>query len=309
MNSGIISAVHVDVGSRELGELIADYREAIASQQEMLLADLGEKLSSLLIKPIRDKFTGADKLFIVPSKALHYIPFASLPISPDRFMVQDFTISILPNASSLFFMEKEVTHDRGKIFAMGNPERESPALSLKFAEYEVKSISKNFSQSTLLTGKDARESVIKERDLIDTGIIHIAVHGRYNARQPLKSALLLAKDHKNDGNLETFEIFSLTMNPRLVVLSACQSGIGKVEGGDEVQGLNRAFLYAGAGAVVASLWSVSDESTYKLMEYFYANFNSKPAAEALKDAQLRLMKEYPTPYYWAPFYMTGGMGK
>lgn len=99
------------------------------------------------------------------------------------------------------------------------------------------------------------------------------------------------------------------MNPRLVVLSACQSGIGRVEGGDEVQGLNRAFIYAGAGGVVASLWSVSDRSTFELMDYFYGGLGAKSPAEALREAQIKLMKEYPSPYYWAPFYLTGGISE
>lgn len=306
MNEGNIFAISVDVGSKELGDLIGDYREAIASQQEMLFADLGKQLSNLLISPIMGRLEGADKLFIVPSGSLHYLPFSSLPLTQDRFLVQDYTITILPNASSLFFLDKEVTPDKESLLAMGNPQREKKELSLEFAEQEVKTISRNFSRSNILTGIDARESVLKETDLIDTGIIHIAAHGQYNARDPLKSALLLTKDQKNDGNFETFEIFSLNINPRLVVLSACQSGIGKVEGGDEVQSLNRAFLYAGAGGVMASLWNVSDQSTYRLMEYFYDNLRSKSPATALKEAQIKLMKAYPSPYYWAPFYLTGG---
>jgi len=309
INNGAISAAFVGTGSKEVGELVADYREAIASQQDMLVADLGDQLSELLIKPVLNKLNYAEKLFIVPSRSLHHLPFSSLPLSNERFLVQDYIITILPNASSLFFMDKAVTPDRKTIFAMGNPERVKKELNLEFAEIEVKSISKNFPHKTTLTGKDAKETVIKERDLVNTGVVHIAAHGKYFASQPLKSALLLAKDGKNDGNLETFEIFSLRMNPRLVVLSACQSGIGRVEGGDEVQGLNRAFIYAGAGGVVASLWSVSDRSTFELMDYFYGGLGAKSPAEALREAQIKLMKEYPSPYYWAPFYLTGGISE
>jgi CHAT domain-containing protein len=74
-----------------------------------------------------------------------------------------------------------------------------------------------------------------------------------------------------------------------------------------VQGLNRAFLYAGSGGVVSSLWSVSDRSTYKFMEAFYTLLRTRPAAEALKEAQIQLMKEDPMPFHWAAFYLTGGM--
>jgi CHAT domain-containing protein len=307
LKDGRISAASIKAGSSELGELVADYRQAVASNRETRISDLGQRLSNLLIKPLLERLQGADKLYIVPSKSLHYLSFSSLPLSKERFLVQDFTISILPSASSLFFMDKTVTHERGTLFALGNPERDHPAMDLKYAEEEVLSISRHFPRSVVLTGKDARESALKERDLIDTGIIHFAGHGHYNEKSPLKSAVLLARDQANDGNLETIEIFSLTMNPRLVVLSACKTGIGSVEGGDEVQSLNRAFLYAGAGSVMASLWNVSDQSTYLLMKKFYEALHRKSAAHALREAQILVMKSYPSPFYWAAFYLTGGI--
>ena len=307
LSNGEISAVSVQAPSKDLSGLIADYRRAISSQKEKSIADLGKKLTGLLITPTKDKIAGSERLLIVPSGTLHYLPFSSLPVSEDRFLVQDHAIIILPNASSIFFLDKKVTTDRETLFAMGNPAREKTHQSLPYAEKEVQNIARGFSRGTVLIGTEATESKIKDQNLGDTGIIHVAAHGEYNAGQPLKSALLLAKDQSNDGNLETYEVFALNINPRLVVLSACQSGLGKVEGGDEVQGLNRAFLYAGAGGVLASLWSVADEQTYKLMEYFYGNLASQMPADALRGAQLKLMKEYPSPFYWAPFYLTGGL--
>ncbi|MFC1825119.1 CHAT domain-containing protein [Thermodesulfobacteriota bacterium] len=309
MKKGRISASSVSIGAEELGRLIAEYREAIASRQETLRANLGEKLADILIEPISAELERAEKLYIIPSNALHYLPFSSLPLDRERFLVQRYSISILPNASSIFYLDKQITDDRDSIFALGNPKRDQGEVDLEFAEAEVKSISRGFSRKTVLTGKDASEGVIKTKDLTDTGVVHIAAHGTYNSDYPLKSALLLTRDKDNDGNLETFEIYSLSMNPRLVILSACQSGIGRVEGGDEVQSLNRAFLYAGAGGVIASLWNVSDESTFKLMEYLYENMQTKPVAVALQEAQLRLMEDFKSPFYWAPFYMTGGVAR
>lgn len=301
-----ITAVAADAGSAELAQLVQDYRDAIASRQETLRLDLGKNLSAVLLDPIKDKLVSADKLLVVPSGPIHYLPFSSLPLAGNRFLVQDYAISILPNASSLFYLDKEITANKDRILALGNPKREKKGLELEFAEQEIKAISRNFPRKTVLTGDQATESWIKEKNLLDTAIVHFAAHGRYNARDPLKSAILLANDPREDGDLETFEIYSLTMNSRLVVLSACQSGLGKLGGGDEVQSLNRAFLYAGAGGVVASLWKVSDESTYKLMQYFYDDL-PKGAALALKNAQLKLMRDYPSPYFWAPFYLTGKM--
>ncbi len=307
LSHGTVSALRLDAGSREIGERVADYRHAVATQQETDIAAAGKRLSTLLIEPLLERLSGIEQIYIVPSLSLHYLPFSSLPLPDGRFLLEAYGLSVLPNGSSLFFLDKQVSGDRGSILALGNPQRKGPEPPLPYAEEEVLRISTNFSVNTVRTGKEARESLLKDGDWTGTGIIHIAAHGRFNPAEPLKSALLLAGDEKYEGDLETFEVFSLRINPRLVVISACESGIGKLEGGDEVQGLNRAFLYAGAGGVVSSLWNVPDQSTYRLMEHFYELLRSRPAAEALRQAQIRLKKEYPSPFCWAPFYLTGGM--
>ena len=305
----LIAAISVDADADTLTGLAIDYRQAVAKNDAAHISELGMKLYNFLIAPVRDKLSKTERLFIVPSKALHYLPFSSLPGPGQRFLVEDFAISIIPNASCLFFLDKVVSTDRERILAVGNPQRKEAGLALKFAEDEVKIISRNFSKSVVLTGKDATESFFKKKDIIDTGIIHIAAHGIYYVDDPLKSAILLAEDEEDDGNLETFEIFALTMNPRLVVLSACQSGIGEVESGDEIQSLNRAFLYAGAGAVMASLWNVDDKATAVLMEKFYKYLEKTGNAQALRLAQTELVKNptYKSPYYWAAFYLVGGL--
>ncbi|MCF8063561.1 MAG: CHAT domain-containing protein, partial [Deltaproteobacteria bacterium] len=211
-----------------------------------------------------------------------------------------------PNGSRLFFLDKEVTDDTDHLLALGNPERKGGGANLVFAEKEVASIAGRFSRPEVRIGAEATESALKQSDLLGRGVLHIAAHGRYDRKEPLKSALLLAPDGEDDGDLEMVEVFSLRMNPRLVVLSACESGIGTLDGGDEVQGMNRAFLYAGAGGVLASLWSVSDESTYLLMERFYRALEERPATEALRAAQLQVMETFPAPFHWGAFYLTGG---
>ena len=292
-------------GEDELSGLVSDYREAVAGRQALLVEDLGKALSRILLDPVKERIQGVDRLFIVPSRALHYLPFSTLPVSKGRYLVQDHTLSILPNASSLFFLDKEVTDDTERLMAMGNPARSDGAADLAHAEKEVASIAGYFSRPEVRTGIDATETALKGEELVGRGVVHIAAHGRYDRREPLKSALLLAPDGENDGNMEMVEVFGLRMNPRLVVLSACESGIGSLEGGDEVQGLNRAFLYAGAGSVLASLWSVSDESTYRLMDRFYRELARAPAAEALRRAQLGVMERFPEPFHWGAFYLTG----
>ncbi len=308
MDRGDISAVAVKIDRDALSGLVTDYRLAIADRRDGRVRELGTRLARILIRPFEERIRGAERLVIVPSRTLHHLPFATLPTAGGRYLVQERTLNILPNASSLYFLNKEVTDDRHHLLAVGNPKREDGAADLAFAEKEVVSIAGHFERPDVRTGAEATETALKQMDLVGRGVVHIAAHGRFDRKEPLKSALLLATDDRNDGDLEMVEVFSLRMNPRLVVLSACESGIGSLEGGDEVQGLNRAFLYAGAGGVLASLWSVSDESTYRLMGHFYEALKEKPATEALREAQLRVMKRHPEPFHWGAFYLTGVEG-
>jgi len=303
-----ISATSGEMGADDLSNTVTEYREAVAARRALPVEELGKVLSALLLDPVREWIEGADRLFIVPSRALHHLPFSTLPVARDRYLVQDHTIRMLPNASSLLYLDKEVTDDTERILAMGNPARSDGSADLVFAEKEVSAVAGRFPRPEVRTGADATESALKEGELVGRGVLHIAAHGHYDRREPLKSALLLSPDGKNDGNMEVVEVFALRMNPRLVVLSACESGIGSLEGGDEMQGLNRAFLYAGAGGVLASLWSVSDESTYHLMDRFYRELAERPAAEALQRAQLDVMESYPEPFHWGAFYLTGSVG-
>jgi CHAT domain-containing protein len=101
------------------------------------------------------------------------------------------------------------------------------------------------------------------------------------------------------------EVFELSLNSNLVTLSACETGLGNIDRGDELQGLSRAFIYAGSASVIVSLWSVADYQTSILMSEFYARLKDHPAGEALALAQRDLMKQFPQPFFWAPFILIG----
>ena len=120
-----------------------------------------------------------------------------------------------------------------------------------------------------------------------------------------RSLAELAKDDEADGNFEVNEVFSLDIKADLVTLSACQTGLGEITGGDELVGLNRAFIYAGTHAIVSSLWRVSDISTAVLIKHFYRNYTSASKSESLRKAQLQVKRLYPHPSYWAGFNLTG----
>ncbi|MFQ5717341.1 MAG: CHAT domain-containing protein, partial [Nitrospinales bacterium] len=211
-----------------------------------------------------------------------------------------------PSASVLKFTFGRKYYKDGivKVLALGNPDLENLNYDLPLAEMEAKAIKWDFPQVDILTGEAAKESWLKDH-INDYQIIHIASHGEFDTVNPLFSALKLTRDGSEDGNFEVNEVFSLTINADLVTLSACQTGLGKITGGDELVGLNRAFIYAGTHAIVSSLWRVSDVSTSVLIKHFYRTYAQEPKAESLRKAQLLVKKFYPHPGYWSGFNLTG----
>jgi CHAT domain-containing protein/predicted negative regulator of RcsB-dependent stress response len=166
---------------------------------------------------------------------------------------------------------------------------------------------------------DASEENIEARDITKYRILHIATHGLLNAERPQFTGLVLSLigNKSEDGFLRTDEVFNLRLGSPLVMLSACETGLGKEKRGEGVMGLTRAFMYAGAPTVGVSLWSVADRSTADLMADFYkrllvstsgsASPTGMSASSAMRDAQLAMIagKRYSAPFYWAPFVLVG----
>ena len=179
---------------------------------------------------------------------------------------------------------------------------------------EIGKIAKsNGSQADLWIDLNASEDNLRSRDVTNYRIIHVATHGLLDAERPQFTGVVLSLvgNKDNDGFLRTDEIFNLRLGAPLVMLSACETGLGKEKRGEGVIGLTRAFMYAGAPTVGVSLWSVADKSTADLMADFYrrllgpASSNSAPVA--MRAAQLGLIsgKKYSAPFYWAPFVIVG----
>jgi hypothetical protein len=159
-----------------------------------------------------------------------------------------------------------------------------------------------------------RHEASERRALQESGsyrYVHIATHGILDDHKPLYSGLAFsptAATNEPDGDwfLQAFEIFGMDLRASLVTLSACQTGLGKLERGEGVVGLTRAFFYAGAPSVVVSLWSVADEPTAEFMELFYSQLRSGATkGHALAQARREMMRRHPDPYYWAPFILQG----
>jgi CHAT domain-containing protein len=166
----------------------------------------------------------------------------------------------------------------------------------------------------VLVGSDATETAFKAEPLQDFKIIHLAAHGFADTQFPERSGLVLGVDSNShdDGLLQVREILRLRFNADLVVLSACNTGVGKLQGEEGVTNLVEAFLVSGAKAVVASLWSADDTYTFDLMERFYTHIaEGQDKAAALRQAKLDLLAKFGRqvpPYYWGAFVLTGDGG-
>jgi len=193
------------------------------------------------------------------------------------------------------------------------------------SESEVKSIFNEFDKENFKTKvelkENASESRIKSGELENYKYIHFATHGFVNSEKPELSGLLLAQvadstNEQNDGILYSGEIYNLKLNADLVVLSACETGLGKIKKGEGIIGLTRALLYAGAKNLMVSLWQVSDQSTSDLMISFYKNLldeksarltNQVRYAPLLQQAKLKMIGDakFAHPFYWSPFILIG----
>ena len=262
-----------------------------------------ELYDKLLAEPL-EGLGEVKALGIIPNGSLHYLSFATLSDGRD-FLVDRQQLFYLPAASVLrYTLSRRQAGKKLKVLAIGNPNLGDRSLDLPFAEREAGTLRWNYPDVTLLTRERATESWVREH-ISEFGIIHLASHGEFDPVNPLFSAIRLAPDQKSDGKLQADEIFGLKINADLVVLSACQTGLGDVRSGDDVVGMNRAFIFAGTHSLMSSLWRVSDVSTAILMKQFYREYARGDKAASLRKAMLHVKNRYPHPGYWGAFVLTG----
>lgn len=244
-----------------------------------------------LIEPLRP-YLRQRRLVIIPHGVLHALPFAALHDGA-RSLIDDFTITVAPSAA---------------VFALCSQRSASPypqvllvAAEPEAARQEMASVARDAPSAVVLEGAAATLDEVK-RAAAASRLIHIATHGVFRADNPYFSALQLA-----DGRLNVIDIYNLRLRADVVVLSGCGAALGDLAGGDELIGLTRAFLYAGARTVIASLWDVDDATTAEFMRRFYHHWRSGAvsAATALNAAQRDFRERYPHPFFWAPFQVLG----
>lgn len=266
-------------------------------------------------------------LVIIPDGKMSTIPFEvlvtskvkpSTPFNKYPYLIKK--LGIIYSYSATLFLQSKTSKPASnpmKDILLMAPVKFAQMSDLPASEHEVNQIkalfSKNNKTSQLYLKTDAQEQQIKSPTLKNYHYVHLATHGKVNEKHPELSRVFLTKDSKNDGSLYFGEIYNLELNARLVALSACETGLGKLSKGEGIIGLSRALLYAGAKSVLVSLWSVADNSTSQLMVYFYEYLLAgKNKYEALRLAKLKLIEtgknyqEKPIePFYWAPFVLIG----
>jgi CHAT domain-containing protein len=299
-----VQVVRLPIPRDQVVASVRAFRRGIEGQAPLPDAQtLATTLHDQLWAPVRPHVT-TGRVVVVPHDVLHYLPFGALRSPQGRWLVEDYTISTLPSASVLKFLEaKRTAVGTGTVLAIGNPEL-GAALNLRYAEREARVVAEHYPGANVLVRQDATETRAKAL-AGGSRLIHFATHGELDERDPLASGLLLTPGGSDDGRLEVREIFGLDLSAWLVVLSACETGLGALNTGDELIGLQRAFLYAGTPAVITTLWKVDDRASYTLMREFYDRLEKADPALSLQAAQRAAMKEFPHPFAWAGFGLTG----
>jgi CHAT domain-containing protein/Tfp pilus assembly protein PilF len=292
------------IDRRDLVRKIGVLRESVLQPEEKeKFSNLSQELYKLLIEPALPHIRGRE-LLIVPHDVLHYLPFHALLSSEEKYLIQDYPVYYLSSASLMQFTREKRRASRESALVLGNPSLGDPAYDLRFAEREAKEVAVVYPKSAVYLKEEAsKPRAVSFSPKFE--MLHFAVHAEFNEDDPLSSALLLAPEGGGDGRLRVEEIFSLNLNADMVVLSACETGLGKISNGDEIIGLTRAFIYAGTPSIVTTLWKVNDRSSYELMREFYSHLKSLKKSEALRQAQLKTMKDFPEPFYWAAYQLTG----
>ncbi|MBD1938754.1 CHAT domain-containing tetratricopeptide repeat protein [Microcoleus sp. FACHB-68] len=275
-----------------------------------------KELHQLLIQPIADVLPTEPNshVIFIPHQELFRVPFPALMDSEGKYLVEKHTILTAPSIQML-----ELTHQQRQnvsrsgqgALVVGNPSPMPAGFSPLFgAEKEAKQVAQLLNTQPLI-GSGATEPAVLQQ-LSNARIIHLATHGIFNEQQPLEGAIALAaagNNSQNNGLLTAEEIFNLDrrLNAELLVLSACNTGRGKITG-DGVIGLSRSFITAGIPSVIVSLWAVPDAPTAELMTEFYTNLYQKKLdkAQALRQAMLKMMEKHRNnPRAWAAFTLIG----
>ncbi|MBP8980225.1 MAG: CHAT domain-containing protein [Syntrophobacterales bacterium] len=290
-----IRAHTVPARKNDLVEKARKWRGKLTERQNS--EELARYFYEKLIAPVAESIT-RNQVIIIPHDVLHYLPFQAIQ-DGNTYLIEKYALSYAPSATALKIAERKKSTGNKKILIMGNPTQD-----LKFAEEEAKKIAAIWPDATLLTGKQASIDFLRQQGG-RFEYLHFATHGIYDDEHPLNSGIIFGELAKRQNILTAAELFSTQWQASLVTLSACETGLSRQKRGDELIGLQRALMFAGARTILSSLWSIDDMATGFLMTSFYRHLSKMPKNKALKQAQLETMKQFPDPYYWASFNLAG----
>jgi CHAT domain-containing protein len=294
---------------------------------------LAYQIYQQVVEPLVPLFgKNTKRLIISPDGFLSLIPFESLienlPAASSGFknldyLVKKYDISYVPSATIWLRQPQQKVHHQQQ-FAGYAPSYESMVLAsnrmrpgtkithLKYTRDEVKTASEYFKGKNYL-GNEATEAAFKQQ-VNESSILHLALHGMVDDQNPMRSALVFSSPNEDseDGFLYAYELFNLQINADLVVLSACNTGYGKLNKGEGVMSLSRAFAQAGSRSLVMSLWNANDQVTSVIMNYFYQGLkHGMNKDEALSRAKIKYLQEADPllahPFYWSAFVANGDM--
>ena len=316
------------VGKNRIDALVTAYRKAVEAKQ--LGRKEGSELYNALLQPI-PALQRKKVLVIVRDGPLYFVPFDSLVDPAGRYVVESHTVVYAPSATAytLLARQRERPHKfLHQLLAVGGVPYNSVELkrvsllagfdasdtsTIPGSKHEVLAAATAIHDpsDTLLIGSKATKYSFEHEDLAQYRLIHLSVHGFADLAHPTHSALVLLSDPSanEDGLLDASEIVQLRIKANLVILSACDTAVGPVEGEEGISTIARAFLLAGAKSVISTLWSIDDTYSYTLMKLFYTHLASGvPAAYALAEAKRDMLRTWGSravPYYWAGFIFEG----
>lgn len=308
---------------RSIAKLVSDYRVAV--QRRTNAKTEARKLYDALLAPIPNR-EGKEIYNIVADGCLNLLPFDALINERNQYILESHIVSFVPSSTTLYLLRSKplAAKNIGALLAVGNVPyaqdqsstdgtRAGPrsrALINSKPEIDVAASAIKNSENVMLDGRSATETNLKEALKKQFGYIHLAVHA-FSSDNPDRSSLVVLSDKANseDGFLQASEILQMRIPSKLVVLSACDTNVGPVQGEAGISALSTAFLLAGARTVVSTLWPIEDQTSFALMKAFYVRAaRGASGAEALTNAKRELLSTYghdSLPVYWAG-YLTQG---
>ncbi|MEM6646269.1 MAG: CHAT domain-containing protein [Bacteroidota bacterium] len=302
-----VTAVPLEVNQDVLHQSVRFFRDRLSDGNQgpgTRWEAISERLHSELIAPLRAHLSSeVEHLHLVPEGVLHYLPFAALRSAEGRFLVEDYTLSVVPSATVLQLARERNPQRWRSMLLLADPNDE-----LAGARSEVRSIvAQSPNRRHELTDELATQAQFEDVAM-NYDIIHMATHGAFVPRAPWLSHLELYGDEV----LSVSDIGNLRLDAYLLTLSACETAlsggaISDIPNGDEWVGMNQAFLAAGTPTVMASLWAIDDAVSSPFMVGFYDNLGPGGKAQALATMQRRFIRDASTrhPFYWSAFTLIG----